>query len=80
MYVALGGIYIYEIFVLIYYANEIALASDQLLSHIYESNWTCMSMKYRKIMIIIVEKWKKPQQVQKRLKTNYKILINLSLT
>lgn len=60
MYISLGGIYMYEIFVIIYLANEITLQSDRLSYCIYESNWPCMSTKFRKLVIIIGEKWKKP--------------------
>jgi len=63
MYVFLGGTYIFEIFVLIYYGNEIALASDQLSFRVYESNWMCMPIKCRKLMIIIMEQWRKPQEL-----------------
>lgn len=63
MYVALAGIYIYEIFLLIYYANETALSSDQLSYQLYESNWTGMPIEYQKIMIVLFEKWKKPTEL-----------------
>lgn len=63
MYVGLGGMYVYEIIVLIYYANEIALASDKLSFHLYGSNWICMSIEYQKMMIIVAEQWRKPLQL-----------------
>lgn len=63
MYCSLGGIYIFEIFILVYFSNEIVLESDRLTHSIYGSNWTCMSLKWRKLMVIIVEKWKKPKQL-----------------
>lgn len=60
MYISLGGIYLYEIFVIIYFANEITLQSNRLSYCIYASNWPCMSTKFGKLVIIIGEKWKKP--------------------
>ncbi|XP_037034427.1 odorant receptor 94a-like [Bradysia coprophila] len=63
MYLSLGGIYTLDIFVLIYFANEISLKSDRLSGCIYESNWTCMPLMFRKFIVIIGEKWKKPKQL-----------------
>lgn len=62
MYFALGGIYTFEIFVIIYFANEVSLKCDQLNYCIFESNWTDMSLKWKKLMINFCEKCKKPKE------------------
>lgn len=62
MYISLAGIYLVEIFVIIYFANEISLKCDQLNYRLFESNWTYMSIKWQKVMIIFCEKWKNPKE------------------
>lgn len=63
MYVSLMGIYNYEISLLMYYGNEITLASEQLMGSVYHSNWMDLSIKYRKIALIFMERLKRPQEM-----------------
>lgn len=57
------GIYNYEIALLMYYGNEITLASEQLMGSVYQSNWMDLSIKYRKLALIFMERLKKPQEM-----------------
>lgn len=63
MYLVLAGVFIFEIYAVIFYADEIAITSNRLSYCIYDSNWTCMSIECQKLIIIISEKWKKPQEL-----------------
>lgn len=63
MYLSLGGVYSFEIFVLVYFANEISLESNRLSGCIYESNWTSMLPTYQKLIVIVGEKWRNTKQL-----------------
>lgn len=63
MYVSLMGIYNYEISLLMYYGNEITLASEEMMGSIYHSNWMDLSITYRKLAMIFMERFKKPQEM-----------------
>lgn len=63
MYISLMGIYNYEISQLMYYGNEITLASEQLMGSTYQSNWMDLSIKYRKLTLIFMERLKKPHKM-----------------
>lgn len=58
------GIYIYEIFVLLHYGNEVTLASADLFAKVYQSNWIDSSVRYRKMAITFMERLKKPQEMR----------------
>ncbi len=63
MYVSLMGIYNYEISLLMFYGNEVTLASEELLGSVYHSNWPDLSIKYRKLLLIFMERLKRPQEM-----------------
>ncbi len=50
-----------EIAAVIYAGNEIAIQTDKLSYCVFESNWTHMSAKYRKLVVITGEQWRKPR-------------------
>lgn len=64
MYVSLMGIYIYEICFLMFYGNEVTLASEDLFIDVYKSNWMESSVRYRKTAITFMERLKKPQEMR----------------
>lgn len=64
MYISLMGIYVYEIFLLMYYGNEVTLASEDLFTGVYKSNWMDSSVRYRKTAITFMERLKKPQEMR----------------
>lgn len=59
---SVAGIYLFEILIVIHFADEISFRCDQLNYRLFESNWTCMSIKWQKLMINACEKWKNPKQ------------------
>lgn len=63
MYVSLMGIYNYEISLLMFYGNEVTLASEELIRCVYNSNWMDLSIRYRRIALIFMERLKKPQEM-----------------
>lgn len=51
-------------FMLMYLGNEIRLASDGLLYSLYESNWLEQTELSKQILLIVVERLKKPQELR----------------
>lgn len=54
---------IFDIFIVLYLANEITDASNQLSYCLFESNWMEQSEKCKKCVIILGEVLKRPQQL-----------------
>lgn len=63
-YVSLMGIYTYEIFMLMYFGNEVSLSSEELLTSVYESNWMDSSMRYRKLALTLMERLKRKEEMK----------------
>lgn len=54
---------IFEIFVGMYFANEITFESNQLSYCLFESNWMEQSQPVRKCVVFACEVLKKPQEL-----------------
>ncbi len=54
---------LFEIFLLMYLANEITLTSDELSYCLFESNWIDQTESCKKYVIIVGEVLKQPQQL-----------------
>ncbi|XP_037037125.1 odorant receptor 94a-like [Bradysia coprophila] len=54
---------IFDIFMVLYLGNEIKLASDELSTCLYESDWIEQTESYKKSIIILTERLKQPQQL-----------------
>nr|QGW45423.1 odorant receptor 50 [Bradysia odoriphaga] len=54
---------IFDIFMILYLGNELKLASDELSTCLYESDWIEQTESSRKSIIILSERLKQPQQL-----------------
>lgn len=82
MYFSLTGIYSFEIFLLMYYGNEVTLASEDLFTGVYKSNWMDSSLRFRKTAITFRERLKKPQEMKigKVFPMNLKMLTSVMIS
>ncbi len=64
LYVAILLYSFFEIFMIMYLANEITIESDQLSYCLFESNWFDQSESTKKCVIILCEMIKKPHQLK----------------
>ncbi len=63
IYIILAMYAFFEIFLLMYLANEITLESDRLSYCLFESNWIDQPEHTRKCVIIMCEMVKSPQKL-----------------
>lgn len=56
-------IMIFEIFRICFLANGVQYQSEKFIVDFYSSDWVDSSIKYRKLMIILMENMKKPIKV-----------------
>lgn len=75
------GIYTYEIFMLMYFGNEVMLASENLLTCVYESNWMDSSMGYRKMALTLMERLKREEEmtIAKIFPLNLKMMTSVTI-
>lgn len=80
-YVSLMGIYTYEIFMLMYFGNEVLLSSEKLLTSVYESNWMDLSMRYRKMALTLMERLKREEEmtIAKIFPLNLKMMTSVTI-
>lgn len=57
------SIIICQIFIPCYFGNEIILKSAELSFHLYSSNWLATSKQFKKIMLIFMERLKRPAKI-----------------
>lgn len=62
-YFSTGMYNIFDIFIVMYFGNEIKLSSNRLSYCLFESNWTGQSKSYQKTIIILGEVLKQPHQL-----------------
>ncbi len=63
IYGVLLGYLIFEIFAIMYFGNEITLASSDLCYSLYESNWMDQSAAYKKLIIIFMSALRQPETI-----------------
>jgi len=53
----------FDIYMVMYFGNEIELSSGQLSYCLFECNWIDQSQSFKKYIIILMEVFKQPQQL-----------------
>ncbi|KAJ6636498.1 Odorant receptor Or2 [Pseudolycoriella hygida] len=51
---------VFDVFSVMYFANEIKLKSEELFYNLYQSSWIEQTLKCKKILIIFGERLKQP--------------------